>query len=118
MPYDVRVMDERPVIVAVFSGIVTIAERLEAMQAIVQCSAKTGAVRLLADFRGAHAEVEPEAETGAYAQRLAGEPVLRKMTIAYVGSPEQTSGVETVAALRGYFYQRFPDASSALRWLR
>jgi hypothetical protein len=118
MPYDVRLMDERPVIAAVFSGSVTIPERFDAMQAIVRCSAKTGVLRLLLDFRQACAEANSQAETVAYAERLAGERAMRKMTIAYVGSPEQTAGVETLAALRGYFYQRFPDEESALRWLR
>ena len=118
MPYQVRLMDDRAVIAAVFSGTVTISDRFEAMQAIVRCSEQTGAMRLLADFRQARTEAASQAETVAYAERLADKLGTRKMTIAYVGSPEQTAGVETVAALRGYFYQRFPDEESALRWLR
>ena len=117
MPYDISLMKDRGVIEAVFSGSVTIAERIEAMQTIAKCSQRSGAVRLLADFQQARPKVGSHEETTAYAEQLASEPTLRKMTIAYVGTPEQTANIELVAAVRGYFFQRFSSTAAALRWL-
>ena len=118
MPYEVRLLEHCPVIEAVFSGNVTIAERTGAMHAIAKCSQGSGATRLLANFRQACPAPASDEETIVYASQLASEPTLRRMAIAYVGSPEQTASVEMVAAVRGYFYQRFATEEAALRWLR
>lgn len=117
MPHEVRLLEHCAVIEAVFSGTVTIAERIDAMHAIARCSARSGATRLMVNFRHACHDPGSHAETVAYAEQLASEPTLRRMTIAYVGSPEQTASVEMVAAVRGYFYQRFATEDAALRWL-
>ena len=118
MPYEVRVLEHCAVIEAAFSGRVTIAERIDAMHAIARCSERSGATRLLANFRQACPEPASREETTSYAAQLASEPTLRRMSIAYVGSPEQTDSVEMLAAVRGYFYQRFTTEEAALRWLR
>ena len=39
------------------------------------------------------------------------------MRIAYVGEAPSAESVESLAALRGYFYQRFRSSGSALVWL-
>jgi len=105
------------VIEARFSGDVTVAEREAAMQKIVACHERSGASRLLADFTAANALVDADDVLDRYAARLANQPVLRRLRIAYVGTPAQTGNVEAIAALRGYFYQRFPHREAALSWL-
>ncbi|MFL6591568.1 MAG: hypothetical protein ACJ8GK_02520 [Luteimonas sp.] len=117
MTFEIRTLERERVIDLVFSGLVTIPERLQAMKAVVTASRTNGFTRLLADFSQANMRVEAHSDVLEYAERLALEPTLHKMAIAYVGTQEQTAGVEGVAALRGYFFQRFFTREAALRWL-
>ena len=118
MPFAIELREPQKVIDVAFSGPVTVRERFEAMQAVVAAARTRGFKRVLADFSDARAKGHPQSEVLNYAVRLAGEPTLHKMAIAYVGTQDQTGGVEGVAALRGYFYQRFSTRDAALRWLQ
>ena len=117
MPFDLSLRQGSKVIELVFTGSVTIPERSDALRAVVQAHAEHGYIRLLADFSQATTQVESEGEMFAYADRLAQCWVLKPFSIAYVGGLEQTAGVESVAALRGYFFQRFFTRDAAISWL-
>jgi hypothetical protein len=117
MPFQIDSRPQDAVIRVVFSGLVTVAERFQAMQAIVALHEREGYAKLLADFRQATVVESTTAETNAYATRLARDLPKHRMKIAYVGEVAQTAGVEAIAALRGYFYQRFRTEDDALRWL-
>jgi hypothetical protein len=117
MAFQIDTRPENAMIRVVFSDTVTVAERFQAMTAIVALQQQTHYAKLLADFRQAVVVVTSAEETSAYATQLAQELPPHRMKIAYVGEATQTAGVEVIAALRGYFYQRFRTPEEALRWL-
>ena len=118
MPYESSLLRDDRVIDVRFAGDVAIAERHAVMQLIVRAHDETGYTRLLLDFSTARVQEGTHEELRQYAEHLAREPLIHKMTIAYVGSTEQTANVEGMAALHGYFYQRFSTRDLALRWLQ
>jgi hypothetical protein len=117
MPFHVDTQPEHATIRVVFSGAVTVAERFRAMTEIVALQQQTQYAKLLADFRHATVVATSQEETSTYATRLAQELPPHRMKIAYVGEATQTASVEALAALRGYFYQRFRTPGEAMRWL-
>jgi hypothetical protein len=117
MPFHVDTQPQHATIRVVFSDAVTVAERFQAMTEIVDVQRQTQYAKLLADFRLATVVATSEEETNAYATRLAHELPPHRMKIAYLGEAAQTAGVEVIAALRGYFYQRFRTPEDAMRWL-
>ena len=117
MPFDLSLCQTTKVIELVFTGSVTIPERSDALREVVKAHSEHGYIRLLADFSQATTHVESEGEMFAYANRLAQCWVLKPFSIAYVGGQERTAGVESAAALRGYFFQRFLTRDAAISWL-
>jgi hypothetical protein len=117
MAFVVDTHPEHALIRVVFSDAVTVAERFTAMTEIVALQQQTLYAKLLADFRQATVVSTSEDEINSYATRLAQELPPHRMKIAYVGEASQTAGVEVIAALRGYFYQRFRTPEEAMRWL-
>ena len=117
MPFDLSLRQGINLIELVFTGSVTIPERSDALRAVVKAHSEHGYIRLLADFSQATTLVESESDMVAYADRLAQCWVLKPFSIAYVGDHERTAGVESVAALRGYFFQRFVTREAAISWL-
>ena len=117
MPFDLSLRQEGKVIDLVFTGPVTIAERSDALRAVVKAHSEHGYNKVLADFSQATAKIESDRELRAYADQLAQSWILKLFFIAYVGDQERTAGVESVAALRGYFFQRFLTREAAFSWL-
>jgi hypothetical protein len=117
MPFQIDTRPDDAMIQVVFTDTVTVAERFQAMTAIVALQQQTQYAKLLADFRHAVVAATSKEEASTYATRLAQELPPHRMKIAYVGDATQTAGVEVIAALRGYFYQRFRTPEEAMRWL-
>ena len=117
MPYAMTVSLEARLIEVVFTGSVTIPERSDAFRAVVKAHSEHGYNKVLADFSQATAKIESDREMRAYANQLAQSWILKLFFIAYVGNQERTAGVESAAALRGYFFQRFVSREAALSWL-
>ena len=117
MSYRLDLLPDDGVIALRFDGSVTVGERFQAMRDVVGQHEASGYTRLLADFSQADIAEASNEEVDAYATALAREPAMRRLRIAYVGEKRQTAGVEYIAALRGYFFQRFATRAEALRWL-
>lgn len=117
MPYVVDLLHELGVVRVVFSGQVSLQDRADALNAVLQHQAGSSYRKVLIDLGDATLADASSSETLAYASRLASDPVMRGMRIAYIGDASLAASVESLAALRGYFYQRFRSQASALRWL-
>ncbi|MDB6163602.1 MAG: hypothetical protein JWL98_1034 [Xanthomonadaceae bacterium] len=118
MAFLVDTLPDDKVIRAVFSGTVTITGRFQALQEIVALHEQNKYKKLLLDFGSAEGVARSMEESEAYAAKLAAALPNHRMKIAYVGDVTQTAGIESLAALRGYFYQRFRTSDEALRWLK
>lgn len=105
---------------AVFYGDVTIEERALTLERSLQWIRQNNPQRILLDFTEARVvPASPEA-TIQHARNLAFEyNVTCGARIAYVSrlGPQEVESVEMLAAVRGYFYQRFKDRAFALDWL-
>ena len=117
MPYVIDLLREPGVVRVAFTGEVSLQERAEALDAVLRCQAASACRNVLVDLADARLADASASETVAYVSRLAREPAMRAMRIAYVGDAWSASSVESLAALRGYFYQRFRSQAAALRWL-
>lgn len=113
----VELLSDLGVIVVKLSGSVALRDRAEALEALLQLQARTACRKVLVDLADAALVDSSNAETFEHAARLARDPVMRGLRIAYVGDAGSAISVESLAALRGYFYQRFRSRASALRWL-
>jgi hypothetical protein len=102
----------------VFSGEGSLQDRSAALAALLKLHAESSCRNVLVDLADASLLDASNGETLDHASRLAREPVIRYMRIAYVGNPSPGASVECLAAARGYFYQRFRSQASALMWLR
>jgi hypothetical protein len=97
---------------------ITLEDRSAALDKVLAQQAESAYRNVLVDLSDAVlVEASISSEAIAHASRLARDPVVRTMWIAYVGDPTPGVGIESLAALRGYFYQRFRTQSSAIRWL-
>lgn len=117
MPHRFNHLADQGILAIAFFGLVTMAERIEALRLLVHEHELTGDYRLLADFRQANVVPELPAETDAHAERLAREPALHRFRIALVGERGRIRSIEYMAALRGYFFERFTSSDEAMRWL-
>jgi hypothetical protein len=109
----------RNVIVLEFFGPVTIEERAAALSEVGEKRRQTGHTNLLADFSSAWAVEEAPEQVQRYATALAHAPAIEGMRIAYVSQRRSPTRVpiETIAAINGYFFQRFSTKEAALKWL-
>jgi hypothetical protein len=117
MPYSIALLPEPAVIQVTFAGVVTLQERSAALDRLIREQAGTAYERLLVDFTQAAVAEASNAETLDHATRMAREPGVKRMRIAYVGDAAISASVEALAALRGFYYQRFGATAPALRWL-
>jgi len=118
MSYSIALLPEPAVIHVTFSGVVTPHERFAALDGLIREQARSSYERLLVDFTQADVAQASNAETIDHATRMAREPAaVKRMRIAYVGDAAISASVEALAALRGYYYQRFGATAPALRWL-
>jgi len=105
----------------VLSGPVSVADRAQALQAVLAWLPQHSPRRILVDFlNGWPAPSDPQ-DAARHAENLAREyTTLGGARIAYLSRPEHRTPtpIELQAAARGYFYQRFTDLDAALRWLR
>ena len=104
----------------VFTGPVTVAERAQALETCLAWVAANKPRRMLVDFTDGWAgPAEPEAATRHATNLAQAYTSLGGARIAYLSKPghRDPSPIELQAAARGYFYQRFTDRDSALRWL-
>ena len=118
MPCVIDKLPELGVIRVELTEEVTLHDRSVALDAALRLQAESGFRKLLIDLSQAVlVDASISSEVVAHASRLAHDPVVRRLRIAYVGDPSPGASIESLAALRGYFYQRFRTQSSALRWL-
>jgi hypothetical protein len=117
MPYAIEVLPALSAICVTFTETVTLPERARALEEILRHHHESEARNLLVDLTQATVIDASNAETVDYAARLARQPAIRSMRIAYVGDPVRSSSIESLAALRGYFYRRFSTRRAALRWM-
>ena len=117
MAYSIELVEGLPVIRVVFRGSVSLEDRVAALEGVIARQSTSSYRRLLVDLTDAEVTETSTSETLVHASRIARDPVIRGMRIAYIGAPALSSSLESLAALRGYFYQRFRSQVSALRWL-
>jgi len=117
MAYVIELLPDLPVIRVAFDGPVSVQDRADALDAVIHRQAASSYRRLMVDLTGASMNDASTSETIAHVSRLARHPIVRGMRIAYIGDASLSASVESLAALRGYFYQRFRSQASALRWL-
>ena len=113
----IELLPDLGVITVRLAGAVAIQQRAEALEALLELQAQTSYSKVLIDLSDATVVDGTSSETIQHAARLARNPIVRGTRIAYIGEPKSGTSVESLAALRGYFYQRFRSRSSALRWL-
>ncbi|HZX78194.1 hypothetical protein [Lysobacter sp.] len=117
MSYVIDTLAELAVVRVRFDGAVHLHDRAEALDDLIRRCAGTAWRGLLVDFSRAQPVDACPLNAAAHAARLAREPLLRGMRVAYVGASASEESVESLAALRGYFYQRFRTQGAALMWL-
>ncbi len=117
MSYVVESLARLSVIRVTFEGALHVHQRSRALDEVLRQHAASGFRRLLVDIARAVPLEDCAGDAWAHAARLAREPALRDMRIAYVGESACGESVESLAALRGFFYQRFRTQASALVWL-
>ena len=118
MPCVIDPLPELGIIRVALTEEVTLQDRSAALDAALQPQTRSGHRNLLIDLSQAVlVDASISAEVVAHASRLARDPVVRTLRIAYVGDPAPGASIESLAALRGYFYQRFRTQASAMRWL-
>lgn len=113
----VQLLQDLGVISINLSGTIHVQQRVDAFEAMLELQSRTACRRVLVDLSQAVVVDGSHVETLDHAARLARSPVMRGMRIAYIGEIGSATSVESLAALRGYFYQRFRSRASALRWL-
>ena len=113
----VELLSDHGVISVSFSGQVQVQQRVDAFEALLALQAQTSCRRVLVDLSNAVLVNGSHVETLEHAARLAGSPVMRGMRIACLGHDALASGIESLAAMRGFFCQRFGSRAAALRWL-
>ena len=113
----VQLLPEQGVICVQLSGAIEVQQRLDAFDALLDLQARTRCRKVLVDLSDAVLVDGSPVETLDHAARLARSSVMQGLRIAYIGGPESATSVESLAALRGYFFQRFRSRESALRWL-
>ncbi|UHQ19554.1 hypothetical protein LVB87_15410 [Lysobacter sp. KIS68-7] len=117
MSYSIALLPEPAVIQVTFAGVVTPHERSAALDGLIREQARSSYERLLVDFTQADVAEASNAETIDHATRMARGPAVKRMRIACVGDVAISASVEALAALRGYYYQRFGATVPAIRWL-
>lgn len=117
MTYRIEVLPALSAICVTFSEQVTINERANALEDILDTHDALKSRNLLIDMAQANVVEGSHVETLAYAARLARQSAMHAMQVAYVGDGVSGSNMESLAALRGYFYRRFPTRLAALRWM-
>lgn len=121
MPFQLDHRTEPGTCKVVYTGAVTIEDRARALDAILDWLREPGHKRVLVDLRNAWAVDGPMDACQRHASNLAREYTdLKGARFAYLSKPDcaVVSLAEQMAAVRGYFFQRFTDEASALRWLR
>ena len=115
----VRIDPAARVITCVFTGMVCVQERCEAIDAVLAQVDATGFTRLLVDFIDATVAVEDVAQLNRLARRLANDPTLARCRVAYLRSPSSQwdPAVEMLAHGRGFHAERFAQRERALDWL-
>lgn len=121
MGYAVGVFpDQDTVVVVTYFGAVTIEQRVAALQDVLLLLNAAPFSGVLVDFEHGWVVPAPFDVNNRHAANLARAyrnfPGLR---IAYVSTPDPNTVpiVETLAAARGFYYERFDDKERALAWL-
>jgi hypothetical protein len=121
MPFRIDHTAADGVIRIVFSGPVYIEDRARALREILEGLSSSGSKFILVDFRAAWLVAASAEASDRHAANLAREyQQWSGARIAYLSGPEDrrpASPVEQLAAMRGYYYQRFTDEGAAMRWL-
>jgi hypothetical protein len=99
------------------AGPVEARHRAAMFDELLDLQGRTSCRRVLVDMTDAVIVDGSSVEAIEHAARLARHPVMRGLRVAYVGEARSASSIESLAALRGYFYQRFRTRAAALRWL-
>lgn len=113
----VELLPDYGVISVGLAGEVHVQQRVDAFEAVLALQARTRCRRVLVDLSHAWLVDGSHLEILDHAARLAGSPVVRGTRIACIGQGASASSIESLAALRGYFCQRFRSRAAALRWL-
>lgn len=115
----IRIDPAARVITCVFTGLVRVEDRCEAIDAVLAQVDATGFTRVLVDFTHATLAVEDVAQLNRLARRLANDPTLARCRIAYLRPPhaQWDPAVEMLAHGRGFHAERFAQRERALDWL-
>lgn len=120
MPYELVVDQERKLLWARYSGVVTIDERRAVAEAAVGDGANHGMRRFLLDFRRATTSSTDEASAEALAEYLGGKVQGRRMRAAWLVTYDHQldPAIEQKAHDVGIEIQRFRDFDAAVAWLQ
>lgn len=121
MGYAVGVSSDQDTVVAVtYSGAVTIEQRVAALQDVLLLLNDRSFSGVLVDFEHGWVVPAPFDANNRHAANLASAyRNFRGLRIAYVSvlAPNSVPIVETLAAARGFFYERFQSKKLALQWI-
>ena len=102
-----------------YRGMVNVAERASAIDALVDRLGDRGFTRVLLDFTGATVAIEDFDASKVFARKLSDVIQFRSCRVAYLSLPGARVNrvVEALAAARGLAFESFDDRIEALQWL-
>lgn len=107
------------IVTVTYRGKITVAERTGVLEELLAMFAATDYRRLLVDFFDAQSTVEEFVACKELARKLMALGV-QGCQVAYVGPRGRAINpvVDTLAASRGFMFERFEDTDEALDWLK
>lgn len=118
MPYTVEYLEDKEVILAVFSGDITLELLTAGRQEVLRTMEEFDCDRLLVDaqdFRLMHSVADEYQFTSEH--HLVYGPNTRIAVVAYAEAGQHFEFIENVAQNRGTNLVAFPSRSEALKWL-
>lgn len=119
MAYEVEVNHYMGVVVVTLWGTVSVRERGQALDAVLDRLEDGRQYRILVDLIGAYAAQDSYEDSSAFARRLAHERRLRQCRLAYLYPPRARINhvVERLCAARQLRFRKFEVITEALDWL-
>ena len=119
MSYTLEVDRDRAMIEIVYHGLLTIAERGEAIREGSRLLSASQHRRVLVDLREATLAIEPTHVRVQLAHDMAHAPAVQGSRLAYLLNADQEANriIENMASARHMAVARFLDRDAALAWL-
>ena len=119
MSHTLSIDNIKKVLVVIYSGEISFAEREEAVKEGIPLLSKSRCTRVLVDLRAAEMQACNAAEEARFASIISSEEVLRNCRTAFVVRPDQHDNDFIVmrATAKHYSGKQFTDIDAAYQWL-